>query len=191
MTMESAVGTDDPAGLSVRTGPAGRATALRVAVDAVHAMATGSLDDFRHLIHPEATNRESIDEPAAARGAGPEAFYASSLWLRGAFAQLSFAVHETVVDQDIVVVHARMSGVHSGDFVTYGPDTQVRRAFAPTGKRFNVTQTHWQRIRDGQVTEHWANRDDQGMAMQAGWIPPSPLYLVRCARATAKARRQH
>jgi hypothetical protein len=52
-----------------------------------------------------------------------------------------------------------------------------------------VPQTHWLRIRDGKVIEHWANRDDQGMAMQAGWVPPSPAYLFRCSRATAKARR--
>ncbi|MDQ4115554.1 MAG: hemerythrin domain-containing protein [Actinomycetota bacterium] len=29
----------------------------------------------------------------------------------------------------------------------------------------------------------------QGMAIQAGWIPPTPAFLLRCALATRKARR--
>jgi hypothetical protein len=28
-------------------------------------------------------------------------------------------------------------------------------------------------MRDGLVVEHWANRDDLGMAMQLGWFDPS------------------
>lgn len=59
----------------------------------------------------------------------------------------------------------------------------------PTGRAFTVRQAHFQRIRDGLVAEHWAVRDDQGMAMQAGWIPPSPRFLLRCGLATRKARR--
>ena len=40
------------------------------------------------------------------------------------------------------------------------------------------------------VIEHWANRDDLGMAQQAGWVPPTPLFLLRMALAKRKARRQ-
>ena len=29
-----------------------------------------------------------------------------------------------------------------------------------------------------QVIEHWANRDDLD-AKQLGWVPPTPIYLVR------------
>jgi hypothetical protein len=45
------------------------------------------------------------------------------------------------------------------------------------------------RVRDGMVVEHWANRDDQGMAMQLGWVPPTPRFLVKTALATRRARR--
>jgi hypothetical protein len=82
-----------------------------------------------------------------------------------------------------------MSGRHVGPFVTYGPDGEVERAFPPTGRTFATTQSHWLRIADGQVVEHWANRDDMGTAVQLGWIPPTPAYLVRSARATRRARR--
>ncbi|MDX6262968.1 MAG: hypothetical protein QOH84_4656, partial [Kribbellaceae bacterium] len=63
------------------------------------------------------------------------------------------------------------------------------QAFPPTGKTFAVTQSHWFRLRDGKVIEHWANRDDLGQAMQLGWIPPTPVFLVKMTLALRKARR--
>jgi hypothetical protein len=65
----------------------------------------------------------------------------------------------------------------------------VRQAFPPTSRRFSTTQSHWFRLRDGKVIEHWANRDDLGTALQLGWMPPSPRYLLRTALATRRARR--
>ena len=58
----------------------------------------------------------------------------------------------------------------------------------PTGKAFAITQTHWFRTRDGVITEHWANRDDLAMARQAGWVPPSPGFLLRAAIAKRRTR---
>ena len=94
-----------------------------------------------------------------------------------------------VVDGDLVVTYGTLSGRQTGDFVVWTPDGTVERAFAPTGKTFTVRQAHFQRIVDGLVIEHWAVRDDQGMAVQLGWIPPSPGFLLRCYRATKRARR--
>ena len=36
-------------------------------------------------------------------------------------------------------------------------------------------------MEDGLIAEHWANRDDLGQAAQLGWIPPSPVFLLRGA----------
>ena len=55
-----------------------------------------------------------------------------------------------------------------------------------TDREFAATQTHWLRFRDGLVVEHWANRDDFGMAQQLGWAPPSPAFLFRQLRATRR-----
>jgi hypothetical protein len=40
------------------------------------------------------------------------------------------------------------------------------------------------------VTEHWANRDDLAMARQAGWVPPSPRFLLRAAIARRQAQKR-
>ena len=159
-------------------------------VRSMHLMADGTLDQFEEIVHPEACNRESKDEPPETRGRGPEAFYATALWLRDAFDALAFDIHDVVAEGDLVVVHNTMSGRHTGVFTIYGPNGEVTQAMPPTGKSFATTQTHWMRVKDGKVIEHWANRDDQGTAMQLGWIPPSPWYLAKMALATRRARKR-
>ena len=61
--------------------------------------------------------------------------------------------------------------------------------FPPTNRTFATTQSHWFRIGDGKILEHWANRDDLGMATQLGWIPPKPPYIVKMIRAKRRAQR--
>jgi hypothetical protein len=41
---------------------------------------------------------------------------------------------------------------------------------------------------DGLVIDHWANRDDLGLAGQVRWIPTHPAYLLR-RRAARRAMR--
>ena len=125
-------------------------------------------------------NREAAVEPPATRQPGPAGLYATAQWLRAAFSGLRFEIHEAAEHDDLVVFHVTMPGRHTGDFVTYQPDTTtVDAVMPPTGKAFAITQAHWFRTRDGMITEHWANRDDLAMAKQAGWVPPSPRFLLR------------
>ena len=93
-----------------------------------------------------------------------------------------------VSSDDTVVVHATMRGVQTGTFVGYGPDARPSAAFPPLGRRFAVTQTHWSRVADGMLVEHWAHRADLAMAQQLGWAPPSPASLVRMWWALRRAR---
>jgi predicted ester cyclase len=159
-----------------------------LAVRSIRLMADGSLEEFHEVIHPEFLNHEDKDEPPETRGRGPEPAYKTALWLRDAFAELRWEIHEVVVEGNLAVVHSTMSGRHVRPFAEYAADGQVREVFPPTGKRFASTQTHWLRVADGQVIEHWANRDDIGMAMQLGWVPPTPLYMLRSAFAKRRAR---
>ncbi|AZG45072.1 ester cyclase [Gordonia insulae] len=163
--------------------------AVNVAVRAVTIMGTGTRADIEAVTHQDMVNREAIDEPPACRGTGPDAVWATALWLRSAFADLHHEPHEVVAEGDLVVIHTTMSGRHTGPFVVYDENASVKHAFAPTGRTFAVTQTHWVRMRDGLCIEHWANRDDMGMGEQLGWVPPTPRYLLKCLRAKREAVR--
>ena len=81
-----------------------------------------------------------------------------------------------------------MNGRHVAPFVVYTADGEIDTAFPPTGKTFSIPQSHWFRVEDDKVIDHWANRDDLGQARQLGWIPPTPIYLLRMARAKGRAR---
>ncbi|GAA4459822.1 ester cyclase [Phytohabitans houttuyneae] len=153
-------------------------------------MASGDLGELARVVHPEAVNREAKDEPLDCRGRGPAAFAATARWLRSAFADLDFDIHDVATDGDLVVVHCTMSGRQTGTFLAYDERGEVAQAFPSRGRTMAITQTHWFRLRDGQVVEHWANRDDLGMASQLGWVPPTPGYLWRMVRARRSARRQ-
>lgn len=160
-----------------------------VAVAALHAMGSGERAEFDALYTTDAVNREAKDEPPETRGTGPAALFATAVWLRTAFSELSWEVHEVVRDGDLVVMHTTMSGRQTGPFVVHAPDASVKVVFPPRGRRFAATQTHWVRMRDGRVAEHWANRDDLTMGEQLGWTPPTPAYLVRMLLARRRARR--
>jgi len=160
-------------------------------VRSIHLMTEGSREDLEQVVHPEAVNREAAVEPPPARQPGPAGFWATAQWLRAAFSGLRFEIHEAASQDDLVVLHVTMSGRHTGAFVSYRPDTaDVDTVMPPTGKEFAVTQTHWFRTRDGMITEHWANRDDLAMARQAGWVPPSPGFLLRAAIARWRAQKR-
>ncbi|WP_245561412.1 ester cyclase [Actinomycetospora chiangmaiensis] len=154
-------------------------------------MATGSLEEIAEVYGPEATNREAKGEPPTTRGRGPEAIYATALWLRQAYSDPRWEVHDAVQEGDLVVLHATMSGRQTGPFIAYADDASVEMVFPPRGGRaFAVTQTHWFRMKDGKIDEHWANRDDLGLGQQLGWTPPSPIYLARMLTARRRARRR-
>jgi predicted ester cyclase len=164
-------------------------TAVQRCVEGIHAMARGDRTVLDRVIHPAATNREAADEPPACREPGPAGFHATAAWLRRAFEGLTFEVHDAIAQGDVVAVHVTMRGRQTGVMVMHGPDGEVVEAFPPKGREFATTQTHWFRMADGLVVEHWANRDDIGTGKQLGWIPPSPGYLVRMARAKRRERR--
>jgi predicted ester cyclase len=158
------------------------------AIRSIHLMGSGDLAELAAVYTADAVNRESRNEPPDTRGAGPAAMYATARWLRGAFSELGWEIHDAVQDGDLVVVHATMSGLQTGPFVAYGPDGAITAVFPPLGRRFACTQTHWFRMRDGKVAEHWANRDDLGMGQQLGWTPPSPPYIARMLLARRRTR---
>jgi predicted ester cyclase len=159
-----------------------------VAVRSIQIMADGTPADFDELIHPAAVDRENMVQPPSSRVGGPAGYRATAEWLRTAFAGLHYDIHHVVAEGNLVAVNSTMNGRHVAPFVVYTTDGEVDAAFPPTGKTFAVTQSHWFRIEDGQVIDHWANRDDLGQAQQLGWVPPTPAYLFRMSRAKRRAK---
>jgi predicted ester cyclase len=158
-------------------------------VRSIHAMADGGRDDFEPLYHPRAVDRENRIQPASSRVPGAAGFYSTALWLRAAFADLHYDIHHAVADGDLVVVNSTMNGRHTAPWAVYAEDGALDTVFPPTNRVFAMTQSHWFRLEDGRIIEHWANRDDLGMARQLGWLPPTPRFLLRMSVAKRRAAR--
>jgi predicted ester cyclase len=161
---------------------------ISIAVCSIHAMAEGDRADFERLYHPRAADHENRVQPPSSRVPGPAGFHSTALWLRAAFAGLHYDIHHAIAEGNLVAVNSAMCGRHAAPWAVYTGDGAVDTVFPATNKTFTVTQSHWFRIEDGQIIEHWANRDDIGMAKQLGWIPPTPAYLFKMARAKRRAK---
>ncbi len=175
--------------MTARFSSAVSAGPVSLAVRSIHAMAEGDRAGFDSLYHPRAVDRENQVQPPSSRVPGPAGFYSTALWLRAAFAGLRYDIHHAIADGNLVAVNSTMHGRHIAPWAVYTSDGAVDTVFPPTNKTFTVTQSHWFRIVGGQITEHWADRDDTGMARQLGWIPPTPAYLFKMARAKRRAKR--
>jgi predicted ester cyclase len=147
-------------------------TAATVAVASIKALERLDLDACRATVHPEASNREALAEPLACRQPGPAGFFATGEWLHNLADDISWDIHEAIADGDLVAVHTTMRGRQSNPHTIYDPAGRPAAVMPNHGRSFAVTQTHWFRMRDGLVVEHWANRDDLGMATQLGWLGP-------------------
>jgi predicted ester cyclase len=162
---------------------------VSVAVRSIHAMADGDRADFDPLYHPLAADLENRIQPPSSRVPGPAGFYSTALWLRAAFAGLHYDIHHAIAAGDLVAVNSTMNGRHVAPWPVYTDEATIDTVFPPTNKTFAMTQSHWFKMKDGVIIEHWANRDDLGTARQLGWVPPTPAYLVKMALAKRRSTR--
>jgi predicted ester cyclase len=174
---------------AITTTAADGSALVDVAVRSIHLMAVGERAEFDPLYHPSAIDRENRMQPPSSRVTGADGFWSTAQWLRAAFDGLHYEIHHTVATDDLVAVNSSMVGTHTAAWAVYTDDGSIDSVFPPTRRPFSITQSHWFRFRDGQIVEHWANRDDLGMARQVGWVPPTPIYLMRMAAAKRRAKR--
>ena len=160
---------------------------VELAVRSLHLMADGDRAEFERVYRPTAVDRDSTVQPPASRVPGPAGFWATALWLRAAVGRLRYDVRAAITDGDLVAVHSAMHGTHTGEWVFYTAQGAVDAVFPPTGRPFVMTESHWFRIEQGAIAEHWADHDALGTARQLGWIPPGPAYLGRMAVARRRA----
>jgi predicted ester cyclase len=97
---------------------------------------------------------------------GPTHLRETAEWLLAQFPDLRMTVMAVAADGDTVAVRVLSEGTNGGSLNGVVP---------PTGRRFSAEQSHWFRIQDGRLAEHWATRDDLGTMLQLGVLqPPSP-----------------
>jgi uncharacterized protein (TIGR02246 family) len=86
------------------------------------------------------------------------------LWF-SAFTDILVQQDHVVIDGDQVVVIARMSGTHSGDFF----------GLAPTGRHLEVQVALLQKVADGVVVEERRIYDFTGLLVQVGVLKAKPV----------------
>ena len=72
------------------------------------------------------------------------------------------SIESMIAEGDVVAVRVASTGT------SLGP---INGVIPPTGRSFSTRQSHWFRVRDGRLAEHWATRDDLGTMLQLGVIP--------------------
>ncbi|HSS68980.1 MAG TPA: ester cyclase [Nocardioidaceae bacterium] len=90
-------------------------------------------------------------------GDGPDMVRTSMDWLLAQFPDLRMTVVDLVSAGDTVAARVRSDGTNLGRLNGFLP---------PSGKRFSAEQTHWFRLADGKIAEHWATRDDLTTMLQ-------------------------
>ena len=77
---------------------------------------------------------------------------------------------EIIAAEDSVVVRLNVSGTHYG-IGRFPVNGGMLVGVEPTGKSFTAQHIHWYKMRDGEIVDHYANRDDLGMMQQLGLLP--------------------
>ena len=118
--------------------------------------AIGADDYMEHAIPP-------FGQVAAGRVNGPANLRQIADWLLGQFPDIQMTIDALVAEGDIVAARVTSTGTNLGPLNPMTP---------PTGRRFVAQQSHWFRVADGKLAEHWATRDDLGLMLQLGVIQP-------------------
>jgi predicted ester cyclase len=97
---------------------------------------------------------------------GPTHMRQTTQWLLAQFPDLHMTIEAIVAEGDTVAVRILSEGTNLGPLNGMVP---------PTGKRFAARQSHWFRVADGKLAEHWATREDLPAMLQLGVVqPPGP-----------------
>jgi len=116
-----------------------------------------TVDYIEHATAPFRT-----EEPGSVQG--PKHMRGVVDWLVEQFPDVTMKVLDIVADGSTVVARVVSEGTHLG---------KLGGVIPPTGKRFSAQQSHWYRVRDGKLAEHWATRDDLTSMMQLGVLGPA------------------
>jgi predicted ester cyclase len=142
------------------------------------AMGRGALDEATGFWASEATNHAS-GRKGQQPSRGREAIGAVHRMLRAAFPDRQYLIDDLIAEGDQVVCRMTVSGEFGG--APARPSTPMPPSWVGVegtelvpasgiGKPYSVKQVHIFRIANGQITDHWAARDDLGLLLQLGAI---------------------
>ena len=126
----------------------------------------GRLELADELVTPDFRDHGGEVGPAvgaADDARGPEAVRKTVRWLRGAFPDLRYEIHDAFGDDHRVAVRVTARGTHRGVFL----------GKPPTGRSFAAQQIHLFRVDGDRIAEHWACRDDVTVMVQLGLDRPA------------------
>lgn len=124
-------------------------------------ISTGDVDGFGQVLADDFVEHEELPGLEPTRE-GVKSFFRM---YRAGFPDLRMEPQDVLVSGDKVVVRARATGTHQGDFM----------GMPPTGKRIEVQLIDILRFGgDGLVHEHWGVFDAMAMMQQLGAIPTGP-----------------
>jgi predicted ester cyclase len=92
---------------------------------------------------------------------GPQATRDTAQWLLAQFPDIRMSIEAIVAEGDTVAARVVSEGTNLG---------ALNGVIPPTGQRFVAAQSHWFRVQDGKLVEHWATRDDLSAMLQLGAI---------------------
>lgn len=90
--------------------------------------------------------------------------------LFSAFPDFDYRIEECTAEGDRVVCKVTMTGTHRGQPTLAQAFNGMLNGVAPTGKPVRVLQFHSFVVRNAQILEHAAVRDDLGMLLQLGLL---------------------
>lgn len=118
-----------------------------------------AVDYVEHAIAPLGS-----EEPGAVHG--PEHMRNVVTWLVDQYPDMTMTIESVVSEGDTVAVRVLSEGTNLG---------KLNGVIPPTDKRFSGRQSHWYRVEDGKLAEHWAIREDLGTMLQLGILQlPGP-----------------
>ena len=132
-----------------------------------------------HRLYDEGINRQdaaasagfyTADAKNHGRLVGRSGMQAVFEALFSTFPDFNYQIDEVTAEDDRVVCKVTMQGTHRGQPTLPQAFGGMLNGVAPTGKAVRVLQFHSFRIRDGQISEHAAVRDDLGMLHQLGLL---------------------
>jgi predicted ester cyclase len=124
--------------------------------DLRHAGEVCATDYTEHAVAP-------FGESEPGRVDGPQHLKDTVHWLTEQFPDIRMNVEAVVAEGEVVVARVRSVGTNHGPLNGVAP---------PTGRCFSARQTHWFRVSDGRLAEHWATRDDLLTMLQLGVVKP-------------------